>query len=208
YCIVSIRIRITVLHGEGVAESVGGAPMMSVWIPVQPSARPVENPIEGLTRSRIGIEHQESGEAIRISYARCRGTQNQVAVARQDAHMVAVLVERMLPTALPDSANQDLLAWMHVRIAVVGLVRIFGPKVRVHEVGHRAAINEEVLRVVGLSRDLELASWICNYTVRLCCDLRQCLAVNIAVHFRPLKQVFPVVVSFAVVVGVVRQPEI
>src|SRR5260370_40019908 len=125
--VVAVGIRNTRLLGKGVTEGVS-ARMVSVRIPVQAPAGPVENPIEGLTRSRVGVEHQKSGEAIRISGAQCGRADNQVPVARQDAHMVAVLVERMLPTALSDGANQDLLAWMHMRIAVIGLERITAPK--------------------------------------------------------------------------------
>jgi len=66
--------------------------------------------------------------------------------------MVAVLVERMLPAALADDAQQHLLAWMHVRIAVVGLVRILEGIVRVHVVRHRAPINQEICRMVRLGR--------------------------------------------------------
>src|SRR5437660_2501260 len=112
--------------------------------------------------------------------------------------MISVLVERMLPTALANGANQDLLARMHMRIGVIGPVRILGPIVSIHEVGHRAAINEEVSGMVRLSRDLELASRIGSYAAILCCDLRQCRAVNIRVHFCPLGQVFPVVASLGV----------
>ena len=51
-------------------------------------------------------------------------TENQVSVARQHAHVITVLVERMLPASLADDPQQNQFARMHVRIAVVGLVRI------------------------------------------------------------------------------------
>jgi len=41
--------------------------------------------------------------------------------------MVGVLVERMLPPPWADDPYQRDFTWMHVRIAVVGLVRILGP---------------------------------------------------------------------------------
>ena len=72
--------------------------------------------------------------------------------------MVGVLVERMLPAALADGANQRQLARMHVRIAVVGLVRILGRIVGVHDVGHGAAVDQEVRGMVGLGRDIQTAS--------------------------------------------------
>src|SRR2546422_784620 len=79
-------------------------------------ACPVENPIHRLSRRGGGGEQQRSGEG--RSGSRIGRAQNQVPIAPQDAHMVPVLVERMLPPALADDAQQDLLARMHVRIAV------------------------------------------------------------------------------------------
>src|SRR4029077_14088718 len=140
--------------------------MVTIRIPIQSPACPVENSIEGLSRSGVGIEHQKSGKRRGVALA-----ENQVPVARQDAHVVAVLVERMLPPPLTNGANQDLLAWMHVRIAVVGLVRIFGSVIRVHDVWHRTTVYEEVSGVVGLGRDRELTSWICNHAANLCRNL-------------------------------------
>ena len=72
--------------------------------------------------------------------------------------MVRVLVERVLPPALANRADQGQLARMHVRIAIIGLVRILGRIVGVHQVGHRAAVNQKVGRVIGLGWDLETAS--------------------------------------------------
>ena len=68
--------------------------------------------------------------------------------------MVGVLVERMLPAALADGADQRQLAWMHVRVAVIGLVGILGRIVRVHEIRHRAPVDQEVGGVVRLGRDI------------------------------------------------------
>jgi len=42
-----------------------------------------------------------------------------------DAHVVAVLMARVLPASLADDPQQDHLARVHVRIAVVRLVRIW-----------------------------------------------------------------------------------
>ena len=72
----------------------------------------------------------------------------------EDAHVVAVLVEGMLPATLTDDPQQHLLARMHVRIAVVGLVRVLDRVVRIHVIGHRAPVDHEVRRVVGLGRDV------------------------------------------------------
>ncbi len=123
---------------------------MAVHVPVQPLAGVVEDPVHGQSRSRRGGEQQGPGEAVRIGLA-----ENQVAVARQDAHVVGVLVEGMLPAALADDAQQHQFARMHVRVAVVGLVRILGRIVGVHVVGHRAAVDQEVRGMVGLGRNFE-----------------------------------------------------
>ena len=73
---------------------------MTVRIPVQTLGCPVENSVEGQPRSRRGGEQQRPGEIVsRIGLA-----DNQVPVAPQDAHVVAMLVERMLPPALADDA--------------------------------------------------------------------------------------------------------
>src|SRR5271167_5162010 len=95
--------------------------MVTVRIPVQSPAGKVENTVECLARRGIRVEHQNAGET-------CRGiarAQNQVPVTSQNAHVIGVLVERMLPTSLAYGANQRLLARMHVRVAVVRLMRIF-----------------------------------------------------------------------------------
>ncbi len=50
------------------------------------------------------------------------------------------------------------LARMHVRIAVVGLVRILGRVVGVHQVGHGASVDQEVGGMVRLGLYVETAS--------------------------------------------------
>ena len=84
--------------------------------------------------------------------------ENQIAVARQNAHVVAVLVERMLPTPCADDAQQRQLTRMHVRIAVVRLVRIFLGIVGIHEVRHRAAVDHEVGGNVRLGGNVHATS--------------------------------------------------
>src|SRR5258708_16461384 len=119
-----------------------------------------------------------------------------------------MLVERMLPAALADGANENLLAWMHMRIAVIGLVRIFGRIVSVHVVGHRTAVNQEISGMVRLGRHNEYARRIGNHTTIFCGDLSQRLPVDVCVHLRPLEQVFAVVAGFGVVVCSRREPEV
>src|ERR1700694_5125440 len=101
--------------------------------------------------------------------------------------MVAMLVERMLPPTLADDAQQDLLAWMHVRIAVIGLVRIFSGVVRVHVVGHGPSVNQEVRGMVRLGRNVEAASRSASHTTSGCRDLLQSLRVNIGIHLGKLE---------------------
>src|SRR4029077_10778040 len=84
--------------------------------------------------------------------------ENQVAVPRQNTYMVGVLVEWMLPASLADDAKQNLLTWVHVRIAIVRLVRILRGVIRVHVVRHRTSIDHEVRRMVRLSWNVEAAS--------------------------------------------------
>src|SRR5437773_837668 len=96
--------------------------------------------------------------------------------------MVAVFVERMLPAALADDAQQHLLAWMHVRIAVVGLVGILHGIVRVHVVRHGAPVNQEIGRMVRLGRDVETASRSSSDTSSPCRNLRLCLVMNVGIH--------------------------
>src|SRR6266480_286431 len=95
--VVAVGVRST---GK-LCDGVGGGGVVTVRIPVQTLAGPVENPIHGQPRSRGGGEQQRSGE---IGISRTAGAEDQVPVAPQDAHMVTVLVERMLPPALADDA--------------------------------------------------------------------------------------------------------
>jgi len=50
----------------------------------------------------------------------------------------------------PTVADQRQLARMHVRVAVVGLVRVLGRVVGVHQVGHGAPVGSEVSGMVRL----------------------------------------------------------
>src|ERR1700757_736961 len=114
---------------------------MSVWIPVQPSAGPVEDSIHGQAGRGGGSEERRAGQLSGIGL-----TGDQVSITRKNAHVVAMLVERMLPSALADDAQQYQFARMHVRIAVVGLVRILRGIVWVHVVRHRASVDQEIRR--------------------------------------------------------------
>src|SRR5256885_16240067 len=89
--------------------------------------------------------------------------------------MVTMLVERMLPPALADDAQQHLLTRMHVRIAVVGLVGILEGIVRIHVVGHRASVNHVVRGNVRLGRDFEAAPWSASHASAPCRNLLRCL---------------------------------
>ena len=70
---------------------------MTIGVPVQSPAAEVEDPVECFARRGVGVEHQRAGEICRRI---CRA-ENQVPVASQDAHVVRVLVERMLPSPWP-----------------------------------------------------------------------------------------------------------
>src|SRR6266700_1673469 len=104
--------------------------------------------------------------------------------------MVAVLVKGMLPPACADDADQRQLTRMHVRIAVVGLVRILERIVRVHVIGHRASVNHEVRGMVRLGRNVQTASWsrgpsVAEWSRRR--DLLLRLAVNAGIHLGELE---------------------
>src|SRR6185437_7404243 len=88
-----------------------------VDIPVQTLAGPLEDAIDRLTRSGGRCKEQRTCELV------AGGCQQQIAVACQYANVVAVLMERVLPAAVADDPQQHQLAWMHVWIAVVRLVR-------------------------------------------------------------------------------------
>src|SRR5579862_3474524 len=100
--------------------------MVSVSVPVQATAGEVENAVKGLSREGVGREHQDAGQICSI------WSQNQISVAGEDADVVSVLVERMLPAPLHADTDQRVLAGMLMGIAVVGLVRILRRIVRVH----------------------------------------------------------------------------
>jgi hypothetical protein len=126
---------------------------MAIHVPVQTLAGVIEDSVHRESRGRRSGEQQGAGEAVCIRLA-----ENQIPVPTQNPHVVRVLVERMLPTSLPDNPQQDLLAWMHMRVSVVGLVGIFGGVIGIHVIGHRAAVDHEVGRMIRLSRNHETAA--------------------------------------------------
>ena len=67
-------------------------------MPVQALARPVKNPVDRLPRSRGRGEQRRAGE---VACAAC--AENEVAVTRQNANVITVLMERMLPASLADA---------------------------------------------------------------------------------------------------------
>src|SRR5215475_8214803 len=151
---------------------------MTVGIPVQSPAGEIEDAIERLARRGVGVEHQDPGKAWcrypwvtgetgrKVDAARrkgrsarsTRGGQHEVPVARQNAYVVGVLVERVLPAALAYGPDERQLAGMHVGVGVIGLVRILAREVRVHQVRHRAPVDQEVGGVIGLGLYVEAAS--------------------------------------------------
>ena len=122
--------------------------------------------------------------------------------------MVRVLVERMLPSALPNDAQEHLLARMHVRVPVVGLMRILGRIIGVHIVRHRTPVDHEVRGMVRFRRDLKTASSAAGGAIASRRDLRQSLIVNVRVHLGELKKVLPVIAGLGMIVGRLRQPKI
>ncbi len=187
--------------GIGVARQlrigVTGGRIVSVHIPVHTLAGPLEDPVHGYTGRRRGGKEQRASETVHIGLA-----EDQVAVARQDTNVVAVLVERMLPATRADDTQQRELARVHVRVAVVRLVRILRHVGPVHVVGHRAAVDHEIRGKVGLGRHVQGTSGGGSAGRHLLFRF----AVHPQVHLGELEQVFPVVAGTRVVVGGVRQP--
>ena len=117
--------------------------VMTVWIPVQPSAGEVENSVERISRSRIGVEHQLAREVGPIR------SQDHIPVTSQDAYVIGVLVEGMLPAPWPMArisavrldAYADCRYTAHVDIPR----QSWRPWVR-----HGAAINQKISRVLLL----------------------------------------------------------
>src|SRR3984957_7865731 len=87
--------------------------VVAVRIPVQSLAGPLEDAVHREAGCGGRGEEQRTGQVHLVRSAR---GQNQVAVAPENAHVVAVLVERVLPAALADDPQQYQFAWMHMRI--------------------------------------------------------------------------------------------
>src|SRR5438445_2227548 len=109
--VVAVSIRSTGKLGQRVSRSW----VVAVWTPVQAPSRPVENAVHRHSGSCGRREQERPGEAVsRVALA-----DDQVSVASQDAHMVAVLVAGMLPAPLPQDPQQYLFTRVHVRASVV-----------------------------------------------------------------------------------------
>ena len=97
--VIAVRIR----HAGQLGQGIIGRGIVTVRVPVQTLGCPVKNPIECHPWRGGGGEQQRSRE---IRIIGVRAAENQVAVASQDADVVAVLVKRMLPASLADNAYQ------------------------------------------------------------------------------------------------------
>ena len=73
--------------------------------------------------------------------------------------MIGVFVEGMLPAALANDPQENLLARVHVRVSIVGLMGVFRRIVRIHVIRHGTAVDHEVGRAVGLGGDAQAASY-------------------------------------------------
>ena len=107
----------------------------------------------------------------------------------------------MLPASLADNAQQHQFTWMHVRIAVVGLVRILGRIVAVHVVRHGAPVDHEESRNVRLGRHVHATSAGSG-------GLFFRLPVDPGIHLGELEQVLAVVAGLRMVIRCCRQPEV
>src|SRR5882762_10167039 len=197
--VVAVAIWNTTELGVGV----GRSRIVAVRVPIEALAGPVVDAVHGRAWRGGGSEERRTSEAIGIG-----GTENQVAVATQNANVVAVLVEGVLHAALADDAQKDQLTWMEVRIAVVRLMGVLGSVVGVHVIRHGAPVDQEIDRMVRLGRDIEAASGSSSHAGAAGRYLLFRIAVNDGIHFGKLEQVFAVVAGFSVVVGRMRQTEV
>jgi len=102
---------------------------------------------------------------------------------------------------------------MHVRIAIIGLVRILGAIIGVHVVGHRTPVNQKVRGMVWLGRNLKTASRSRGPSragggPHRVIDLRQRCIVNLGIHLGELEKILAVVAGLGMIVGGLREPEI
>src|SRR6266403_6012649 len=98
-----------------------------------------------------------------------------------------MLMERMLPATLADDSQERQLARMHVRVAVVRLVRILRRVVRVHIIRHRATVDHEVRGNVRLGRDAQTTSRSASRAGPSCQDLLFCRAMNPGIYLGELE---------------------
>src|SRR5882762_795263 len=147
--VVTVEIRSTRKLGASVRRT----GIVTVWVPIEAPAGPVEDSIHGHAgscgRGKERRTSQESGIA---------RAEKQVAVPAENANVVPVLVEGVLHAALADNAQQDQFTWMQVRIAIVRLMGVLRSVVRVHVIRHGATVDQEIDGMVRLGRDIEAAS--------------------------------------------------
>src|SRR5205807_5603973 len=163
--------------------------------------------VVGLAGIGVGRKFHPSAQFRGIGLA-----QDQVSVARQDAHVVSVFVKRMFPPPLSYGANQHQVPGMHVGIPVVGLVGIVGRIVGVHVVWHGTPVDQVVARMIGLGLDFERGRARKTARSRNATGdglyLLFCLFVDSRIELHELEQVFAVVTGRGVIVRRGSQPVI
>src|SRR6266576_4919536 len=113
-------------------------------------------------------------------------------------------MEGMLPAPLADNSQQYQLAWMHMGIAVIGLVRILRSIVWVHVIRHGTSVNHVISGMIILGSDVHASGAsgapLARLLFRLLVDLR--------IHLGELEEIFPVVAGRSMVIRRRRQPVI
>ena len=193
--VIAVEVRIARELSAGILRS----GVVSVCIPVQALPGPVVNSVHGQTWGCGRGEKQWPGQ-----WPAPIWSENQVSIARQNAHVIAVLVERMLPSALSNNAHQGQFARMHVGIAVVRLVGVLLGVVGIHVIRHGPPVDHEVRRMIGLCRNSQTASRISRLAVSRGCNLRFCLPMNARIDLGELEQIFAVVAGVRVVIRRMR----
>ena len=170
--------------------------IVTVGIPVQSFAGPVEDSIHRLSRRGSRGEEQRTRRAASSPVS---GVRIRLPSRASTRTWLPCSWKGCCQPPCPDHPQQHQLARMHMRVAVVRLVRILRRVVGIHVVRHRAPVDHEVSGKVGLGRDADDAARVlpCRAAARCSC-LRP--GGESGIHFGKLEQILAVVAGCGVVV--------
>src|SRR3954453_14337269 len=105
----------------------------------------------------------------------------------------------MLPAPCADYPQQNLFTRMHVRISIVGLVRILISVVGIHVVGHGPSVDHEIHRTIRFGNYGHAPRGHANWTSFSCLILG--LLMNQWINLGKLEEVFAVIAARGCVVS-------